>query len=199
MRQNAFLILLAALTFGIAQCTRSSHEAQKIEEGGDVVYEQDQVENQYHNKFFGKWDSNQNTELEQAEFHAGMESENFWDNWSWDLDANDSISQEEWKTEVFSFGDSDGDSNWSAEEWVKFKADWVWTDWDADGNGELIQSEWEAGWKKKDWFNLWDENGDGILNENEYYSYNFQIYDDKNDGSWNEKEYTDYQEDWAIK
>ncbi|QBQ54357.1 OmpA family protein [Nitrosococcus wardiae] len=121
------------------------------------------------NGTFAPWDRNRDQQLTQDEFAHSLFT-------VWNIDRADGLTQEEFKAgadtwfgddyaDDFDTWDLNGDEFLEPQEFTTGFAELdVWNDWDADRSGWLTKREWNEGL-----FELWDENQDEILTEEEFY------------------------------
>lgn len=92
---------------------------------------------------FDTWDADANAEIDENEFNTAYYESGYYDDW--DADRSGTIEEDE-------FSDMAGGEDFD--------------DWDADDSGDLDENEAGEGL-----FNMWDDNDDEAIDEDEYNTY----------------------------
>lgn len=106
---------------------------------------------------YEQWDENNDALLDQEEFAHAFADAGFYDNW--DRDNDGFLDKNEWK-----------------EGWGTYHSDYnedaygTFEDWDVNADGKLGKNEFQEGI-----FEIFDEDGDSFVSEDEYYSWYEEI------------------------
>lgn len=165
MKTNLFILFLMITSVSFAQVYED------FDTNSDDTVDREEFNQGYGNNF-SQWDRNQDGTLDDREFYETTFNR-------MDEDGDGMLSQNEWEngydnlysdyvgTSDYSLYDEDGDEMISSEEFYMGMSDSdYYNTYDTNRDGSIDQTE-----LSDTVFDTWDENGDGVIDRTEYDSY----------------------------
>ena len=155
----------------------------------DDLYDDDAAMTEERGTMVGhaRWDADQNTYIDDAEFVAWWSAEG--SRFDWDLDDERGLTREEYNRGIFELWDENGDgrideSEWrsgSDRVWGEGRYQTSWTDWDMDGDSELDLNEVQEGLERDGLYDRVDGDRDALIDDEELADWFFDIFDGNDD------------------
>lgn len=148
------------------------------------------------NLMFEDWDSNDNSLISRSEFVEQFTSNYVHD---WNVIDDDHLDDEDFYTVIYNMWDLDDDERLTEEEW-KYSIDYLYGDYvaedfvafDTDNDGYIEYVEYYDVLFETDFYDMWDVNDDGYLNEYELARMVFNNWDYDDSNFIERDEYTDF-------
>lgn len=144
------------------------------------------------NGAFADFDENSDGFLDEGEV-SGIYENNFN---VWDADNDGTLNEEEFLNTTFTNTDTNNDDQISQEEWdtgyAAFFGNWTEDDFatfDEDGDGMLDNDEWNNVFADSEWFETFDEDNNSMLTEEEWDTGLFNDWDTDDSGMIDENEF----------
>lgn len=193
------LMLLFTLVFSISSVLVSCQDTKREENLENQVEENivaEDVDVEIDVDDFDKFDGDDDEFWDNDEFAEAYEAD--WD--AWDVDTDGVLSRNEFYTATFASLDMNHDNRIAAEEWKKgydsfdeHAAEEDWEIFDEDDDDFLNIEEWGKAFGDGGWFDDYDANKDGFIDDDEWNDGFFDDWDFNNDDMIDRKEYAAYE------
>lgn len=155
-----------------------------------IIFQSCQPDTKYDR--YDQWDANQNSGIDDQEFEQSFTTSPYYDQWN--SDDNRAVSREEFTQGFFRMIDKDGDGTLSSSEWQQGKEAYfsdatVDTPTLNDSDQTLQSAEFNELLEEVNYYDQWDENSNGSLEEPEVAQGVFAMWDTDGNGVIEANEY----------
>jgi hypothetical protein len=161
-----------SLMLGLASCggerTEVAEEEVGVEQEAETAtYDRNRFSTDFSStNNYKEWDTNQDSYLDENEYYSSMYN-------TFDTNRDRVVDQNEFNTAASDFGASNTD----------------WNTWDTNRDNQLDENEFRTGWGQNNHYTQWDTDRDNRLNDREYSEGVFGLWDREGRGSMEENEY----------
>lgn len=196
MKRNILLLALLITASGVFQSCRDTER-----ETGDTEILEDEVKTNPGtmdavDDGFGAFDTNTDDQWDENEFSEAYQS----DFSGYDSDASGDLSSEEFSGATFRSTDRNQDNTISRDEWDAGRSDNFgnyaasedFDRFDTDQSQDLSASEWNEGFRDSEWFSSTDTDRNNTVSDEEWTRANFSRWDRNGDGVLDRQEFQTY-------